>query len=294
MRRSSVSLLALVAPALMLSACSAEKSEDAVAAASDAAAEAASGVSSSKAGPSIGGAVAPGVAFTYAYAFSLPAKAISSVQQEHAAACQKLGSARCRVTGINYDQPGEDQVSARTDFLLAPDIAHAFGTDGIKAVEQAEGKLENASVSGENAGNAIKLSQQDSAAVQAEIARIELRLKAPGLTRAERVELQQQIAGLQEQLRGQAVERRAKEASIATTPVSFTYASESLIGGGNTFGRAAGASWSSAKTVLSFVTLIAGVALPWVLLIGLAVLAWHGLRRRPAAAASAAEPAAPQ
>lgn len=293
MRRSSVSLIALIAPALLLSACSTEKAEDAAAAASDAAGETVSAASSSKAGPSIGGAVAPGVAFTYAYAFSLPAKAISAVQQDHADACQKLGPSRCRVTGINYDQPGEDQVTARTDFLLAPDIAHAFGNDGIKAVEQAEGKLENASVSGENAGDAIKLSQQDSAAVQAEIARIELRLKALGLTRSERVELQQQIAGLQEQLRGQAADRRAKEASIATTPVSFGYSSEGLIGGGNTFGRAAGASWSSAKTALSFVTLIAGVALPWVLLIGLGVLAWRGLRRRPVVA-TPAEPLPPQ
>lgn len=286
MRRSSTSFLALMAPVLLLSACSAEKSEEAATTA-DSAAEPAKG------GPAIGGVVAPGVAFTYAYAFTLPGKAISGIQQEHAAACQKLGTTRCRVTGMSYEQPGEDQVSARLDFLLAPDLAHAFGNEGIRAVEKAEGKLENASVNGENAGDAIKLSQTDSAAIDAEIARIDQRLKAPGLTRSERVELQQQIAALREQQRGQAADRRAKEASIATTPVSFTYASEGLIGGGNTFGRAAGASWSSAKTALSFVTLIAGVALPWLLLIGLAVLAWRGLRRRPLAT-SPAEPLPPQ
>lgn len=281
MRRPSASLLALSLPVLLLTACSAEKSEDAAAAA-DSAVQTATAPQTSraeKAGPGIGGAVAPGVAFTYAYAFELPTKAISTVQQEHAAACLKLGTARCRVTGVNYDQPDENSASGRLDFLLAPDIAHAFANDGIAAVEKAEGKLANASVNGENAGDAIKLSQQNSAAVEAEIARIELRLGAPGLTKAERVELQQQIAGLREQLRGAAADRKSKEASIASTPVSFTYASESLVGGSNTFGRAAKASWSSLEGALAFAALVAGLALPWLLLAGLTALAWRTWRR---------------
>ena len=281
MRRAFASIIALSLPVLLLSACSAEKDEVA-ASSTDSALESAAAPrtnAAEKAVPGINGAVAPGVAFTYAYAFSLPTKAISTVQQEHAAACLKLGASRCRVTGVSYEQPHEDEVSGRLDFLLAPDLAHAFANEGIAAVEEAEGKLQNASVNGENAGDAIKLSQQNSAAVEAEIGRIEPRLGAPGLTKAERVELQQQIAGLREQLRGAAADRKAKEASIATTPVSFTYASEGLVGGGNTFGRAAKASWGSFETVLGFVTLIAGLALPWLLLLGLVVLAWRGFRK---------------
>ena len=281
MRRASASIIALSLPVLLLSACSAEK-EEVAASSTDSALESAAAPrtnAAEKAGPGINGAVAPGVAFTYAYAFSLPTKAISTVQQEHAAACLKLGASRCRVTGVSYEQPREDEASGRLDFLLAPDIAHAFANEGIAAVEEAEGKLQNASVNGENAGDAIKLSQQNSAAVEAEIARIELRLKASGLTKDERIELQQQIAGLREQLRGGAADRKVKEASIATTPVTFTYASEGLVGGGNTFGRAAKASWGSFETALGFVTLIAGLALPWLLLLGLVVLAWRGFRK---------------
>lgn len=281
MRRASASIVALSLPVLLLSACSAEKAEEASSSAVSAVESAAAPRTSAaeKAGPGIGGAVAPGVAFTYAYAFSLPTKAISTVQQEHAAACLKLGASRCRVTGVSYEQPHEEEASGRLDFLLAPDIAHAFANEGIAAVERAEGKLQNASVNGENAGDAIKLSQQNSAAVEAEIARIELRLKASGLSKDERVDLQQQVASLREQLRGSAADRKAKEAAIATTPVTFTYASEGLIGGGKTFGRAAKASWGSFETAFGFVTLIAGVALPWLLLLGLLVLAWRGLRK---------------
>ncbi|WP_088309380.1 DUF4349 domain-containing protein [Novosphingobium sp. B 225] len=268
-------LLLTTATALLLSACSAQKSEDATPPAADAAS------SSNEAGPAISGAVAPGVAFAYNYSFLLPAKAISDVQQQHAQACSRLGTTRCRVTGMNYEQPREGEVAARIDFLLAPDSAHQFGSEGIKAIEAAEGKLDKAQITGENAGDAIKLSQTDSAAKQAEVTRIEARLAAKGLTSAERVELQQQIAALREQLRGAAQDRKVKEASIATTPVSFAYSSDGLLSGnGSTFGKAASASLSSAGAALSFLALVAGIALPWVGLIALAVLGWRWLRRK--------------
>lgn len=274
MRVPSLALTALVST-LLLTACGEKKSEEAAAAP-----QAAEAAAQDAAGPGIDRSVAPGVAFQFDYSFTLPAKAITGIQREHAAACARLGVDRCRVTGMAYEQPREGEVEARLDFLLAPDIAQAFAADGISAVEKAEGKLDSARVNGENAGDAIKLSQQDSAGVEAEIKRIEQRLAGPGLTKGERIELQQQVAGLQEQLRGNAQDRRTKEASIASTPVSFAYASEGLIGGSGTFGKAASASWSSAQSALSFVMLVLGIALPWVGIAALAVLAWRALRRR--------------
>lgn len=295
MRNLSTSILALAAPALLLAGCSAQKSEDASAPAGDAAAESAA-VAQDKGGPDISRAAAPGVAFSYDYAFSLPSDAISKVQREHAAACEKLGTGRCRITGMSYDQNGEDQISAKLDFLLAPDIAHDFAADGVSAVEKAEGKLDNAAVAGENAGDAIKLSQSDSAAVQAEVARIQARLAAKGLTGAERAELQSQIAGLQGQLRGNAAERRAKEQTIATTPVRFTYASQGALGGNsNLFGQAASAGWNSAKGVFGLIAIVLGFALPWLALAGLIYFAVRGIKARRIARhsvtpATAAEP----
>ncbi len=271
MRSFPLTLTTILAATLALSAC-AKKADESASAAADS-------VADSKAGPAISAAVAPGVAFAYNYAFTLPGKAISKVQQQHAAACQTLGPSRCRITGMSYEQPNEDDVSARLDFLLAPDIAASFGNDAVAAVEKAEGKLDNASVHGENAGDAIKLSQSDSAAIEAELTRLEARLAAKGLTAAERAELQQQAGSLREQLRGKASERDTAEASIATTPVSFAYASESVLAGKGTFGKAAGASWSSAQGLLSLLLLIGGIALPWLGIAGLIVLGWRWLRK---------------
>jgi hypothetical protein len=271
MRSFPLTLSTIIAVSLALSACG-KKAEEGSPAAEDAAA-------GSKAGPAISAAVAPGVAFAYNYAFILPGKAISKVQQQHAAACQTLGPSRCRITGMSYEQPKEGDVSARLDFLLAPDVAASFGNDAVAAVEKAEGKLDNASVHGENAGDAIKLSQSDSAAIEAELSRLEARLAAKGLTAAERAELQQQAGSLREQLRGKASERATAEASIATTPVSFAYSSESVLAGKGTFGKAANASWSSAQGLLSLLLLIGGIALPWLGIGGLIVLGWRWLRR---------------
>lgn len=274
-----------LAAALALSGCSQEKSSDDTAAmASDAAeaapaAAAADAAADGRAGPGIGGVVAPGVAFTYSYAFTLPSDAISGVQQEHAAACSRLGPTRCRVTGMTYDQPGEGQVSARLDLLLAPDLAHRFGSEGIAAVERAEGKLERASVNGENAGDAIRFSQENSAATEAEVTRLEARLRAKGLAAQERVELQRRVTELRDQLRGEVANRRDKEEALATTPVSFAYASEGLVGG-NTFGKAASASLGSMESMLAFLMLVAGVLLPWIGLAALGVLAFRWFKRR--------------
>jgi hypothetical protein len=49
--------------------------------------------------PAIGPSAAPGVAFNYRYAFRLPGERVSAVQEQHAAACEKLGLDRCRITG---------------------------------------------------------------------------------------------------------------------------------------------------------------------------------------------------
>lgn len=280
--RSPSATFTTLAAALALTACSAQQTDEA-APASEAAADSGSAdaISSEKAGPGIGGIVASGVAFTYNYAFSLPAKAIAGLQQQHASSCEKLGASRCRVTGMTYRQPQEGEVEARIDFLLAPDLAHRFGSEGIAAVEAVEGKLDNATVNGENAGGAITISQANSASVQTEVERIEARLKAKGLTQAERGELTRRAEELHEQLRGEAQTRRDREASLATTPVTFAYSSEGLLGGTNTFGKAASASWSSATSLGALVLLVAGVALPWLLLALLIGLLWRSpdLRR---------------
>lgn len=287
MRPTKTLMLALSSAALLMAGCSEQKDH---APPADSAAEAAS----DPAAPPLGGVVAPGVAFTYRYAFSLPEGAISRVQSEHAAACEKLGTARCRVTGMDYRQDNGGTISARLDFLLAPDLANRFGRDSAQLVEEAEGRVADADISGENAGGAIELSQQNSASLQAELARIEARLRAKGLSADEREGLIRQAAAMRDELRGESRLRMDKERAIATTPMSFSYASEELLSGsGDPLGTAAKASWGSMTTMVSVVLTLAGLVAPWALLAALVWLAWRGLRARKAAPAVDATPAGP-
>jgi Domain of unknown function (DUF4349) len=263
---------------------------------------AAAGAAASEQAPGISSEMAPGVAFAYRYAFTLPADAISGMQRQHSDACRKLGPTQCRVTGMSYEQPGEGEVTARLDFLLAPDIAQQFGSDAVGLVEKAEGELANATVTGENAGAAIEMSQQNSAGLQAELARLEARLKAPGLSADERRELTQRFDALQQQLTGEKDLRRQKEASIATTPVNFAYNSTGLFNAGsNPFGTAAEASLGSMSKMLAVVVTLAGILLPWLLLVGVIALlvrmramkkSLSSLTAVPPTAAVTADPAA--
>lgn len=168
-------------PLAFLAACSQQKSEEA-AATSEA-------VTASDAALPDVAAVAPGVAFTFAYAFTLPAEKVSDVQQRHAAACGQLRLDRCRVTGMDYRQPAEGEAQGRLDLLLAPEAAPAFGREAVELVKAAEGKVADATVSGENAGDAIDASHQTSRGLKAEMARIEARLATRSLTRESRTEL---------------------------------------------------------------------------------------------------------
>lgn len=275
-RHPSYLLLASTA-ALLVAGCSKSENPEAADAASETAPatarhETAAADAGTARAPDIGQAVAPGVAFSYRYAFTLPAKAVAGVQQQHAAACERLGPTRCQVVGMSYDQPRKDEVSARLDLLLAPEIAHSFGGDAIAAVEKADGSIDNASVDGDNAGGAIEDSQRHSSALRAQLARIEKRIAIPGLSKEEKTELAQRASELRGQLGSEQQVRQEKEASLATTPMTFSYGSEGVFSSNNNFGKAAATSLGSLTATLAFLLTAAGLLLPWLLLGALVVL----------------------
>jgi hypothetical protein len=230
------------------------------------------------AAPRIGIEAAPGVAFDYAYTFRLADDRISKVQEEHAAACETLGIKRCRIVDVRYQLTDEKLVEAQTQFKLEPGIARRFGANAIASVEKAEGVLADASVAGEDVGTEILASQQRSAGSEAEIARLEERLKSGGLDKRERAELLAQISQLRGEIGNEREARRSGEARIAWTSVAFNYASDGGlpgIGHENPFASASETLMRSGSTALSFVLTLGAALLPWALLLGLFVAFWR-------------------
>lgn len=236
--------------------------------------------------PGIPASIAPNFAFEYRYAFKLPDAKIGAVQEEHAEACDVLGSARCQIIDYKYAQADENDVEAMLAFKLDPAIARKFGRDAIASVEKAEGVLADGNVTGTNVGGEIEDSQGRSALLQAQLERLDKRLEAK-LPVKERASLQERAEEIRRELDNEADGRGKGEVKLAMTPVQFTYTSDGGVPGfgkENPFANAFEVSATSFATMISFVLMVAGALAPWALLLFLIVLALRsnaasGLRR---------------
>ncbi|MEQ1510510.1 MAG: DUF4349 domain-containing protein [Sphingopyxis sp.] len=295
-----ISLVAIAA-ALALTGCSKADGDTMAAADATMSAEAASDAASETApnaasvtGAGVGGndSVAPGVAFTYEFAFRLPDDQVSVAQDRHVEACARLGRARCRVANIHYTREDDGPIDASLNFLVDPALARSFARDAVDLVDQLDGELTSSQVGGVDVGTGIDNSQRLSANLGGDLERIERRLAQPGLSGRERAELQQQAQNLRGELRGEEAERREGEAKLAATPVNFTYVGNTgALGydGNRPFASAFAASGDSLAAAGAFILMLAGIALPWALMLGGLILGWRWLRRRLAPTAVSKE-----
>jgi len=228
------------------------------------------------AGPNVAVTAAPGVAFNYRYAFRAPKERVQSLQEQHAQACEKLGLARCRITGLRYRLVGDD-IEAMLAFKLDPAIAREFGKQGIDAVTRAEGMLVDAEISGEDVGSKIVVAKREEGNLEEELKRVEAELARAGLRGSERAELQIQAQQLRERMRASQAVRTEHQESLATTPMVFNYGSGDLapgFGGRPSFAKSLNEAVDNFLGSLAWIFVALVTLLPWALVIGL--LAWGG------------------
>jgi hypothetical protein len=183
------------------------------------------------AAPNIDVTTAPGVAFSYDYRFELPPKNIAAAQEAHQQACERLGPAECRITGWHYRVVGENDIEGSLNFLLDPRLARGFGKSAAAQVTGAGGTLAEAEITGTDAGAQIKAAQTQGQQAGGEVGRIDRQLARADLPRAERETLQSQRADAAERARTAGEQVAAGQASLATTPMAFTYQSGATIHG---------------------------------------------------------------
>lgn len=181
--------------------------------------------------PGVAVTAAPGVAFAYAYAFRLPPTRIAAAQETHAAACEKLGVARCRITGMRYQLVGENDIRGMLAFKLDPTLARAFGKSGIAAIEAADGRLVDAEITGTDAGAAIKSLDAGKAAASEDLKRIDTQLARSDLPARERTELQRQRADIVASIAQTNASAAEQRETLATTPMTFDYQSGDAVRG---------------------------------------------------------------
>jgi hypothetical protein len=216
-------------------------------------------------GPAVRVSAAPGVAFSYNYAFDLAAKRIEAAQEEHAQACEKLGLSRCRITGMRYRLVSEDRIDAMLALKLDPSVARQFGKSAIDVVTRADGKLIDSEITGEDVGSTIKAANRNVAQLTEELHRIETQLAGKGLSAAERDRLQSQALQLRQSIRASQDTRAEQEESLATTPMTFTYETGDT---GPSLGQAAKNAKASFLTGISVLLVVLITLLPWLALAG--------------------------
>ena len=227
-----------------------------------------------RAAPGIVPTAAPGVAFNYRYGFRLPDTNISAAQEAHAEACEKLGLARCRITGMTYELDDRERVDATLALAVDPLIARAFGRDAIAVVAKQDGRLRFAQITGEDQNPVLDEAAKRQGNDAGTIAKLEADL-ASAKTESERVQLREQLRQLRLDVQNAQATTAQSEAKLQRTPMTFDYAGGGA--GARGFGgeNPAREAWymfvDSLAAMIGFALKALAVLIPWLLLIALLV-----------------------
>lgn len=225
--------------------------------------------------PDIGGNATAGVAFNYAYAFELPSRAIAGLQEAHADSCERLGTARCRITGLGYDVDRNGDVSASLSVKVAAPIARKFGRAATKSAESAGATLVGARIDGEEVVTAADASDDERRQRESDASRVARELERPNLSSAERAELLRQQSSFVEAGRTASRDAARQRERLANTPLTFTYATGRGTGFANRLRDTADtALGSTTTTLIAFVWLVATLG-PAILLLLILFLIWR-------------------
>lgn len=234
----------------------------------------------SRSGPAISPSAAPGVAFSYNYNFELPDQRIAKVQEGHARACEQLGLAKCRITGMTYGVDESDQVGASLRLKLDPTLARSFGRQASDLVHSSDGRLINLAISGDDAGSSITASQRRTAELERRIEDLEARLAAIPASDPSRGSIVSQIESLREQLSEQRRVIQSGQDMLASTPMTFEYYGRGAVPGfhGDPLREAWHTLISTVVTLVRVLLQLLAVLIPLGLLVAVIILLW---RSRP-------------
>jgi len=230
--------------------------------------------------PNISPSAAPGVAFNYAYDFSLADDKIASTQEAHASACENLGLARCRITGMSYSVDQDQQVTAQLDVKLDPTIARQFGKSAQQTVIGNDGKLIRLDIGSSDEGQVIEQASTQKSDTSSQIAQLQQELAKTKPGSNARANLLTQIQALQQQASEQSQRIATSQATLASTPMAFHYYGRGGVPGfrGNPVREAWHTLVMTVVTIVGILLQALAVMVPLGVLIALIIALW---RTRP-------------
>lgn len=224
------------------------------------------------------------IAYAYRYALSLPRDRGAEMMSRHELACVSAGPGFCQVIAARADWTGREP-GGRLELRGQPEWINRFRSGLALDAQNAGGRLDEAATEGEDVTRGIDAAATGARTTASLADRIRQLQARSGGTLAQRLEIERQLAELQQQYDARQIELRALDDRVRSARLTLEYRQGGVMAADSPtrpVARALGDAFGLSMGMLAVLITAGSVLLP-ILVIGGAV--WWGLRRRRPAAA---------
>ena len=224
------------------------------------------------------------IAYAYSYALSLPRDRGAELMSRHELACVSAGPGYCQVLSAQADWTTRNP-GGRLELRGQPEWINRFRSGLALDAQNAGGRLDEAATNGEDVTrdiDTVATGAQTTASLADRIRQLQAR---SGGTMAQRLEIERQLAALQQQYDAQQIELRALNDRVQSATLTLDYRQGGVMATDSPtrpVARALGDAFGLSMGMLAILITVGSVLLP-IVVIGGAV--WWGIRRRKPASA---------
>ncbi|TAJ57428.1 DUF4349 domain-containing protein [Brevundimonas sp.] len=224
------------------------------------------------------------IAYAYRYALSLPRDRGAEMMSRHELACVSAGPGFCQVISARADWTAREP-GGRLELRGQPEWINRFRSGLALDAQNAGGRLDEAVTEGEDVTRGIDTAATGAQTTASLAERIRQLQARSGGTMAQRLEIERQLAVLQQQYDAQQIELRALNHRVQSARLTLDYRQGGIMAADSPtrpVARALGDAFGLSMGMLAILITAGSVLLP-IVVIGGAV--WWGIRRRKPASA---------
>ena len=224
------------------------------------------------------------IAYAYRYALSLPRDRGADMMSRHELACASAGPGFCQVISSRADWTAREP-GGQLELRGQPDWINRFRASLALDAQNAGGRLDETVTEGEDITRDIDTMTTGAKTTASLAERIRALQARSGGTLAQRLEIERQLADLQEQYDARQIQLRALNDRVQSARLTLEYRPGGVMAADSPtrpVARALGDAFGLSMGMLAVLITAGSVLLP-IVVIGGAV--WWGLRRRRPAAA---------
>ncbi len=219
------------------------------------------------------------IAYAYSYALSLPRDRGAEMMSRHELACVSAGPGYCQVIAAQADWTAREP-AGRLELRGQPEWINRFRSGLALDAQNAGGRLEEAATEGEDVTRGIDTATTGARTTASLAERIRQLQARSGGTMAQRLEIERDLAELQQQYDAQQIELRALNDRVQSARLTLDYRQGGVMAADSPtrpVARALGDAFGLSMGMLAFLITAGSVLLP-IVVIGGAV--WWAVRRR--------------